>query len=367
MHMKLQQTIINTGSLFPFNKGQRESVFLFRASVASVVSALLLILTTLSLTSCGPDGKHVSISGKLLNLNQGEFYVYSPDGATTAIDTIFIEGGRFDFEPECDHEGTLIIIMPGGQEVAVFVEPGESYDVSGNAQKLKEIEVKGGKANKEMNAFRKKIADITDPAIISREVEEYINSNPTTAIGQYLVRRYFILSPKPDYSKALALLATLQQEDRDNPMLQMLKTQVSELHDADAGCNLPSLNVTDINGRTYGNSDFVRGTWIICSFASFDFDSTNQLRRINSLRKEKNAQWRIVAISFDADKAQARSILNFDYQDYVILSDGKMTQTPIAQKLAIYQTGIVIIVRDGKIIERTLYGEPLYSKLREEY
>ena len=35
---------------------------------------------TLIMVSCGTDSKHFKLEGRLLNLNQGEFYVYSPDG-----------------------------------------------------------------------------------------------------------------------------------------------------------------------------------------------------------------------------------------------------------------------------------------------
>ena len=34
---------------------------------------------TLIMVSCGTDSKHFKLEGRLLNLNQGEFYVYSPD------------------------------------------------------------------------------------------------------------------------------------------------------------------------------------------------------------------------------------------------------------------------------------------------
>ena len=49
---------------------------------------LLLCATLLLLTACGTDGGHFKIEGRLLHINGGEFYVYSPDGDLNAIDTI---------------------------------------------------------------------------------------------------------------------------------------------------------------------------------------------------------------------------------------------------------------------------------------
>ncbi|MBQ2403086.1 MAG: AhpC/TSA family antioxidant, partial [Prevotella sp.] len=66
----------------------------------------ILILLTLILVACGPDDKHIRLDGRLLNLNQGEFVVYSTDGALSEIDTIVVKGGRFEYEPMCTRPGT---------------------------------------------------------------------------------------------------------------------------------------------------------------------------------------------------------------------------------------------------------------------
>ena len=48
---------------------------------------------TLIMVSCGTDSQHFKLEGRLLNLNQGEFYVYSPDGGIEGFDTIRVEAG----------------------------------------------------------------------------------------------------------------------------------------------------------------------------------------------------------------------------------------------------------------------------------
>ena len=47
-----------------------------------------LLLLTLVLVSCGTSSDRFKIEGRFLNLNQGEFYVYSPDGGSRKMDTI---------------------------------------------------------------------------------------------------------------------------------------------------------------------------------------------------------------------------------------------------------------------------------------
>jgi len=72
----------------------------------------LLILLTLVLVACGTDGHHFEVEGKLTNLNQGEFYVYSPDNVIEGTDTIKVQGGRFSYEIPCEKEGVLIVVFP---------------------------------------------------------------------------------------------------------------------------------------------------------------------------------------------------------------------------------------------------------------
>ena len=151
-----------------------------------------LILLTLVLVACGPDGKHIAIDGRLLNLNQGEFLVYSPDGATTGVDTIDVAGGRFNFSTECEREGTVVILMAGGQEIPVFVKPGNGYTIKGDAQNLKELEVKGGDNNKLMNTFRKAIAQKTKGEIPVAEIKRLVEENPASPVAMYLVGRYLV-------------------------------------------------------------------------------------------------------------------------------------------------------------------------------
>jgi len=113
---------------------------------------------TLIMVSCGTDSKHFKLEGRLLNLNQGEFYVYSPDGGIEGFDTIRVEAGRFVYQTECEHSSILMLVFPNFSEQPIFMEPGESVTLDGDASHLKEITTKGTKDNKLMNGVREQMA-----------------------------------------------------------------------------------------------------------------------------------------------------------------------------------------------------------------
>ena len=124
-------------------------------SVVPLMAVVFTLVAALVCTSCGTDSRHFRIDGRLLHLNQGEFYVYSPDGSVThGMDTIKVQAGRFSYLVECDRPMTLMIVFPNFTEQPVFAEPGKSVVIKGNTSHLKELTVKRTKANKLMTAFR---------------------------------------------------------------------------------------------------------------------------------------------------------------------------------------------------------------------
>ena len=96
-----------------------------------------LFTLLLFLTSCGVDSDRFRLEGRLRNMNQGEFWVYSMDGDMDGIDTIPVREGRFSYEMPLRSPSTLIVIFPNYSEQPVFAEPGEVVKIKGDASHLR--------------------------------------------------------------------------------------------------------------------------------------------------------------------------------------------------------------------------------------
>lgn len=326
----------------------------------------IIYLLTLVLVACGPDDKHIVLDGHLLNLNQGEFLVYSPDGALTSVDTLYVEGGRFDLESECSRAGSLIVSMPNGQDIPVFIEPGNRYSIKGNAQNMREVEVSGKGDNALMNDFRKRLKEGVPPAQMLADVKKFVGEHPTSPVSMYLVRKYLIMGATPDYAAALTLLEQMKKADKENAPLEVLYSQVKELNSSRKGTRLADFAITDVNGVIKNSVDLHKGTWVFCSMASWDFDSVNQLRRIKNLKKDSDhSDWNIVALSMDASKTACKNTLRYDAEEFIIVCTGNLTENPLFKKLGMYQTSQVLFVKDGMIKLRDIHGEKLYEEMKK--
>ena len=321
-----------------------------------------LILLTLVLVSCGVDGKHFKLEGRFLHLNQGEFYVYSTDGILDGIDTIKIEGGRFAYEIPCDEEGTLVMVFPNFSEQPIFTQPGKTVEIKADASHLKELEAEGTDNNKLMTAFRKQVSNMSPQQAVDA-AEEFVKHNPKSDVSAWLIRKYFILAPKPDYAKAKQLLDLMIAEQPKNGKLVNLQQQLIGLA-ATAGKSLPIFTATDINGNKVTQANLTQSpNAVVFLWASWNYESTDMQRQLKRLKAAKGNGLSIIGVCIDPAKSEMQQSLRRDSISWPTINDGMMFDTKIAKQLGLSQVPANILLKNGKIVGRNLRMNELKEKI----
>lgn len=321
-----------------------------------------LILLTLVLVSCGVDGKHFKLEGRFLHLNQGEFYVYSTDGVLDGIDTIKIEGGRFAYEIPCDEEGTLVMVFPNFSEQPVFTQPGKTVEIKADASHLKELEAEGTDNNKLMTAFRKQVSNMSPQQAIEAAAE-FVKHNPKSDVSAWLIRKYFILAPKPDYAKAKELLDLMIAEQPKNGKLVNLQQQLIGLA-ATVGKSLPIFTATDINGNKVTQANLTQSpNAVVFLWASWNYESTDMQRQLKRLKAAKGNGLSVIGVCIDPSKSEMQQYLRQDSISWPTINDGMMFDTKIAKQLGLSQVPANILLKNGKIVGRNLRMNELKEKI----
>ena len=321
-----------------------------------------LILLTLVLVSCGVDGKHFKLEGRFLHLNQGEFYVYSTDGVLEGIDTIKIEGGRFAYEIPCDEEGTLVMVFPNFSEQPVFTQPGKTVEIKADASHLKELEAEGTDNNKLMTVFRKQVSNMSPQQAIDAAAE-FVKHNPKSDVSAWLIRKYFILAPKPDYAKAKQLLDLMIAEQPKNGKLVNLQQQLIGLA-ATAGKSLPIFTATDINGNKVTQANLTQSpNAVVFLWASWNYESTDMQRQLKRLKAAKGNGLSVIGVCIDPSKSEMQQSLRQDSISWPTINDGMMFDTKIAKQLGLSQVPANILLKNGKIVGRNLRMNELKEKI----
>lgn len=314
------------------------------------------------MVSCGVDGKHFKLEGRFLHLNQGEFYVYSTDGVLDGIDTIKIEGGRFAYEIPCDEEGTLVMVFPNFSEQPVFTQPGKTVEIKADASHLKELEAEGTDNNKLMTAFRKQVSNMSPQQTVDAAAE-FVKHNPKSNVSAWLIRKYFILAPKPDYAKAKQLLDLMIAEQPKNGKLVNLQQQLIGLT-ATAGKSLPIFTATDINGNKVTQANLTQSpNAVVFLWASWNYESTDMQRQLKRLKAAKGNGLSVIGVCIDPSKSEMQQSLRQDSISWPTINDGMMFDTKIAKQLGLSQVPANILLKNGKIVGRNLRMNELKEKI----
>ena len=282
-------------------------------------------------------------------MNQGELYVYSPDGGIDGLDTIKIEAGRFAYEIPCSKPATLVIIFPNYSVQPIFAESGGSVEVKADASHLKEMEVKGTDDNELMTKFRKQIANSSPPDELKYAIQ-FIKDHPESTVSVYLLNRYLIQTETPDYKQAANLLKILLKEQPGNVTLGRLQRQISGLGTLKVGDKLPNFTAKDVNGKLINNATLANQTIIISTWAAWSYESLDFQRALNDAVKAGKIA--ALGISVDANPKDVRQALKNDDIMFPNVCDGKMLSTPLLKTFGLTTVPDNIVVRNGKIIER---------------
>ena len=322
---------------------------------------LPLIFFSLLFISCRNSNGFFKMEGRLLHMNQGELYLYSPDGVIEGLDTIKVEAGRFAFQIPCEKEGTLVVVFPNFSTQPIFTEPGEEVNVKADASHLREIEVKGTEANELMSDFRKQVASISPPEE-RKFAEQFVKDHPESIVSRYIVNRYFILNSTPDYKLALNLIKEMQTAQPDNWELERMKRQLRTMKNATVGLNLPQFTVKTLGGKTITGNELRRNHMVIINvWASWDYNSLEMQRTLNEAARKGYAT--VLGISIDASPKDVRRLLKADDIIFENVCDGQMLDGKLLQTLGLTTMPDNIVVKNGKITERRVTANTIRQRI----
>lgn len=374
-------------------------------SVVPLMAVVFTLVAALVCTSCGTDSRHFRIDGRLLHLNQGEFYVYSPDGTINGLDTIKVQAGRFSYEVACDRPMTLMIVFPNFTEQPVFAQSGKSVDLKGDASHLKEMTVKGTKDNELMNKFREMIRNAAPPEM-KKCAQLFVQDHPESRVGAYLVDRYFIHDANPDTKTAVRLVDLMIEKQPENGYLKRQKRQLTASFVATKGADIPNVLGTTVDGKTIGRVQLTKApVTVVCALATWKYESMSQFRRLAAYAASQQGRVAVVGVSIDASPSLVRSQLasqlgisdsasgsafgsafgsssgsssgsasaaaqgssssRSSSTSYVVC-DGKMVESPFFTRLGLTGVPDNIVIKNGRIAAAHLTDNQLTEFIKEK-
>ena len=224
------------------------------------------------------------------------------------------------------------------------------------------LKIKGTDDNELMSDFREQIATSSPPEI-KRFAARFIEDHPQSPVSIYLVKKYFIITPRPDYREAARLLKLMKASQPDNFIISNMLRDTKVLGQSAVGTRLPTFKIKDMKGNTITSNSLSRGLVVICTWASWSYPSTDMLRQLHQIQIDKQKPFKVISICVDANKADCDTYLNVNEIKTPNVFTGEMFNTAPLKILGLQNVPDNIVVKDGKIVARSLDINSLREKV----
>lgn len=314
----------------------------------------------LLLLACTGSPDSVRITGDFANLEQAEFYIYSPTGAIDNLDTIKIQGGEFEYTAKIDGEEIFRLLYPNFSELTIFARPGDEIEIEGDAQNLNGVDVTGSEDNEVYTEFREDITDL--PADKVCEVARQVAFKyPRLAVSRHLFQEYFLQHDSLQPKLVREVYDSLCRANPDDIALNKLSRRVRAYGILYDGQKLPNFKLQTHTsafggeeGREISSKEF-KGTYLLIAFwGSWKSGSQSALYRLRRFRREmkaKNLEVNAISYSLDCDERELQRIEKADSVDYYSFCDFQSFNSPLVLQWGITDLPFFVLVGpDQRII-----------------
>ena len=328
--------------------------------------SLCAFLALLLLSSCGGDNGKFKLEGRLRHMNQAEFWVYSPDAGIAGFDTIPVRNGRFSYELELPNPATLVIIFPNYSEQPVFAEPGGSVYIKGDASNMREMIIEGTEDNELMTELRMDLNE-TVPPDVPKVVRHFIEEHTTSLASIYLLKRYFIQNPTPDYKTAQKLTNLLLKDNLGNGQLIQLQKQLPRLQGGALKSKIPAFVAYDVKGKKVTEKSLNGKLNVVSVWASWSYQSIDMQRHLQSLHKKYGDKLAVLSICLDGRPADCKQRVERDSLKWPTVCDGRLWDTPLLIKLGLSDVPANLLIDEkGVVIDRNIQPDKLEEVINKE-
>ena len=352
--------------------------------------AFLMVLLAGILSACAPKHK---VTGNLSDVQSGWLLcVYTSDGESGAmgIDTVYVENGKFFYDPSVDEPGVLMIVEQNRfiDNIVLFMAPGEHAVLNGS---LDDYEVSGSAFYKDWGKFHNMIEDNEnarkdllrtipeeedpdyDMAEFSRKDREnkdqweevaisFIQANPGSDVSAYLAHE---LNKVEDFAVADQVIS---DKVKKGPLGYLIEKK-ADYFDGEAlrqesmktiyeGAQAPDFTLKTSTGETFTLSDY-RGRYVMLDFwgtwCHWCVEGLPTVKEIAHTYKDKLT---VVSVDTrDSQKAWRDGIEKYG-MDWVQVYNG--SSDAIDSKYAVQGfPGFYLIDPEG-VIKMIAFGEPAH-------
>lgn len=332
---------------------------------------LLLII----LSACGSKDKNsIYLSGEIKGLGNDTIYIYGTDKFYDRTDTLLVKNDKFSATLTTDTLVSTWLQFSDGTEYPLYLDKGDNIKIKGSAAELASPEITGNVPNEELTAFQKELKGLGTPSekALEEKAEAFINSHPSSPVSIYLLEKYFVQKPQPDFALIKEMTEHMTGELKDRPYVDRLLDLIEGEEKVTVGKTVPFFQLPDAKGTQISRTDFKDKYLLIHFWASWDpqsMEANAALRRIykkEEKKKEKEKIFALWGISLDIDRKEWEEAIKRDTLKWEQSCDFSGWNTAPVKQLAIHTLPANLFLSpSGRIEGKNLSEEEIKKRLEE--
>lgn len=339
-----------------------------RIAMKKIYLAYFLLFALSACSSRTTDS--VRLSGEIKGLGNDTLYIYGADNLHNRMDTLIAKNDKISATLAIDTLVAAWLQFSDGTEYPLYLNKGDEIKISGSVSELSSPDITGNAPNEELTAFLKELKSISQPSekALQEKAETFINSHPRSLASIYLLEKFFVQKPHPDFALIKRLTNRMSGELKDRPYVSELMTLIQEEERVSVGKVLPYISLPNAKGVQISRAGFKDKYLLIHFWASWDLpsmESNAALRRIYK-KEEKNKMFALWGISLDVDKKAWEDAISNDTLKWEQTCDFLGWNTMPAKQLFIHALPANLLIGpSGKIEGKNLTAAEIEKKLEE--
>ncbi|MDR0891182.1 MAG: AhpC/TSA family protein [Mediterranea sp.] len=339
----------------------------------------ILLLAILSLAGCkkktSPD---TTLTGTIQGLGTDTLYLYGMDEVRDRIDTIPVKDNKFAYTLTIDTLTPAYLLIRGEIEYPLYLDKGNRITIKGDTARLEALDIKGNSCNEEFTHFQRTIAGLDSLPLPDREravqeqVDSFVARHPSSLVGLYLLDKYFVQQPAPDFAHIKRLTEQMTGVLHDKLYMDRLNNDMAQQQRAEVGKYAPYFNLPNTKGEKINRTseDFKQKNLLVSFWASWDDSlanaTVNQELRALYRKYKKNKYFALLGISLDIDPQAWKGAIKRDTLSWEQACDFGGFNSEVAKQYAISRLPANFLISpEGQILARDLHGEALTTKIKE--
>lgn len=326
----------------------------------------LLLLLLLIVACSKKENKESVITGMIEGLKNDTLYIYGNDNFYDKIDTIVMNKGKISHNVHVDTLVWTTLIVNDTIAYPLFLDKEGEVNINGNFKnKVLNLDIKGGSDNDDIAEFLKENKQAAEEKVIEN-AEKFIREHPSSMASIYIIDRYFVSVPKPDFDKIKAMVDLLSGEMKDRSYIVSLK-EMLDYGTLSTGNSAPYFQTEGKKGESISKSDYYEKYLLVNFWASWDKASRKGLQLYRDIAKETKGlkNFKMLGVALDYDKKQWLDAIKKDTLKWEQASDLKGWEAEMVKQYKVRTLPMNILIgKYGSIEGINMTKEELKEKIK---